>query len=101
MSEDDRAAKAARAKAMVRGLILQTWYGLSIIVIPKSIIQLKKRQQKKAAEYGGPISDVTSVPSRTSTPASSEPVAGDQKCDDVDDVYVFLHADTFRLVVIR
>ncbi|KAJ3571571.1 hypothetical protein NP233_g3682 [Leucocoprinus birnbaumii] len=64
MSEADRAAKAARAKAM-----------------------LKKRQQKKAAESGGPLSDVASVPSRASTPALSEPAAGDQKHDNIDDVF--------------
>ncbi|KAF9451367.1 hypothetical protein P691DRAFT_787200 [Macrolepiota fuliginosa MF-IS2] len=64
MSEDDRAAKAARAKAM-----------------------LKKRQQKKAAEAGGPASDVTSPPSRTMTPALSEPVAEERKRNHLDDVF--------------
>ncbi|KAI0652340.1 hypothetical protein C8Q79DRAFT_1005548 [Trametes meyenii] len=62
MSEDDRAAKAARARAM-----------------------LKKRQAQKAAEHGGapspsrvasPVPRIASPapsPSRTSTPAPSEP----------------------------
>lgn len=48
---------------------------------------LKKRQQKKAAESGGPVSDVTSVPSRASTPALSEPAAGEQKQDNIDEVF--------------
>jgi hypothetical protein len=65
-------------------------------VTPALVIQLKKRQQKKAAESGGPISDVASVPSRTSTPAPSECVAGDQKRDNIEDVYVF-YTGTFRL----
>lgn len=51
--------------------------------------QLKKRQQKKAVESSAPVSDVASLPSRTSTPAPSKALAGDQKQDSSDDVYVF------------
>ncbi|KAF8910037.1 hypothetical protein CPB84DRAFT_1347827 [Gymnopilus junonius] len=67
MSEEDRAAKAARAKAL-----------------------LKKRQQKKAADSAAAVADsiVTSpaTPPRTFSPAPSEPIETDNR--DLGDVSV-------------
>ncbi|KAF8963934.1 hypothetical protein BDZ97DRAFT_1919464 [Flammula alnicola] len=65
MSEDDRAAKAARAKAL-----------------------LKKRQQKKAADSAVASSGVASpvIPSRTFSPAPSEPTV-EEDVRDLGDVF--------------
>ncbi|KAI6047987.1 hypothetical protein EDC04DRAFT_2620849 [Pisolithus marmoratus] len=72
MSEDDRAAKAARAKAM-----------------------LKKRQQKKSV--GGNAALASPPPSRSYTPAPAEPAApaGDGKVErDINDLFNPTEADT-------
>ncbi|KAI6112489.1 hypothetical protein EDD16DRAFT_1693881 [Pisolithus croceorrhizus] len=71
MSEDDRAAKAARAKAM-----------------------LKKRQQKKSV--GGNVALASPPPSRSYTPAPAEPTApaGDGKVErDINDLFNPTEAD--------
>ncbi|KIK07338.1 hypothetical protein K443DRAFT_204385 [Laccaria amethystina LaAM-08-1] len=75
MSEDDRAAKAARAKAL-----------------------LKKRQQKKAADTTTLNSGVASpiAPSRTFSPAPSEPV--DEEKQDLADVQ--FHEERFRYIMV-
>lgn len=74
MSEDDRAAKAARAKAL-----------------------LKKRQQKKAADIAAVSSSgvVSSVsPPRTFSPPLSEPVEEDKNVRDLGDIFAKDTSDT-------
>ncbi|KAI6136269.1 hypothetical protein F5141DRAFT_1185300 [Pisolithus sp. B1] len=82
MSEDDRAAKAARAKAMVR--VSQR----NCIVAPDVARQLKKRQQKKSV--GGIVALASPPPSRSYTPAPAESTApaGDGKVErDINDLF--------------
>jgi len=89
MSEDDRAAKAARAKAMVIIAFYTRWTAWNSQLLS---LQLKKRQQKKAADSGvAPSSSGAASPARTFSPAPaelspSEP-AGEQ-VRDLGDVWV-------------
>ena len=101
MADDDRAAKAARAKALVGARLFEVNLDTQCVLTwLNTVIQLKKRQQQKKGEAttssSGTHSPGASI-SRASTPVLATRVAGGGY-DDAGAMYVPLRMVRLRVV---